>query len=153
MKQAAAILLVVILFSFDSAEQAIVAHRQKHFNTGRDFLAIQGYDPVSYFKGKPAQGLDKILYNYRGINYRFSNALNRDIFRLNPAMYEPQYGGWCAFHIGNGEKVNINPNAFRITNGKLYLFSDFFADSKFNCWIENYEVLRNYADGQWRRLQ
>lgn len=146
-------MLSVILLSFDTTEQAIIAFRQKNLNIDQNFLAINGYDPVSYFTGKPQPGLEKIQYNYRGINYRFSTTYNRDAFRLNPAAYEPQYGGWCAFSIGNGEKTPANPKAFRITNSRLYLFSDFFEDSKFNGWLENYEVLRNYADIQWQKVQ
>lgn len=153
MKNIAAILLALLLLSFDTTEQAIIAYRQRNLNVDKTFLALEGYDAVSYFRGHPELGMEKIQYNYRGINYRFSSLLNRDVFRLNPPAYEPQYGGWCAFSIGNGEKVPINPKAFRITNGKLYLFSDFFEDSKFNGWTQNYEVLRTYADKQWQKVQ
>lgn len=149
MKNIAVILLLLLLCSFDDAEQAIIAYRQRQYSVDTSFLALQGYDPVSYFKSKPAKGRPEIKYNYRGINYYFSNTLNRDYFRLNPALYEPQYGGWCAFNMANGEKVAANPEVYYITDGKLYLFCDFFADSRFNGWVQSYEVLRHYAQTKW----
>lgn len=153
MKRLTFVLLSILLFSFDTTEQAIIAHRQRHFNVETEYLALKGYDPVTYFSGRPQPGSEKIQYNYRGINYRFSSLLNRDAFRLNPAMYEPQYGGWCAFHIGNGEKVDINPLSYRVTGGRLYLFSNFFDGSRFNGWVQNYEVLKTYADKRWKSLE
>lgn len=153
MKNIAALLLLVFLCSYDNAEQAYVAYRQRVYNIDTAFVALKGYDPVSYFKTKPTKGNPKIQYNYRGINYYFSSTLNRDFFRLNPAMYEPQYGGWCAFGISNGDVIDPNPEVYHITNGKLYLFCDFFADSRFNGWIGSYEVLRHYADNRWAKFK
>jgi hypothetical protein len=43
------------------------------------------------------------------------------------SSYAPQYGGWCAFAMGNsGEKVTVNPETFKIIDSKLYLFYNAF---------------------------
>ncbi len=98
--------------------------RSKQFNTRRGNLAIKGYDPVNYFtQNKAAKGSSKITHIHQGIVYRFSNVQNRELFKQNPAKYEPVYGGWCAYAMGldKPSKVDINPRTFKIINGKLYL--------------------------------
>jgi YHS domain-containing protein len=87
-------------------------------------VAVQGYDPVAYFKqAKAIKGKKEISVSYQGIIYQFSSSENKDTFLKNPSKYEPQYGGWCAYALGSsGEKVEINPETFKIIDGKLYLF-------------------------------
>jgi len=49
-------------------------------------------------------------------------------FKANPEKYEPAYGGWCAYAMGeNGEKVKIDPETYKIIEGKLFLFYNFWA--------------------------
>ena len=51
----------------------------------------------------------------------------KEVFLKNPTNFEPEYGGWCAYAMGDsGEKVTINPETFKIINGKLYLFYNAF---------------------------
>ena len=60
---------------------------------------------------------------YNGTTYRFISQQNREEFAKNPARYEPQYGGWCAYAMGKqGEKVEVDPETFKILDGKLFLF-------------------------------
>ena len=101
--------------------------RKKHFNL-ENGLAIQGYDPVAYFtKNKAVKGKkDFAIYN-QGATYYFSSSENKELFKSNPSKYEPEYGGWCAYAMGaKGEKVEIDPETFKIINGKLFLFYNKF---------------------------
>ena len=39
----------------------------------------------------------------------------------SPRRYLPQYGGFCAFGVAGGYKADIDPEAFSLVDGKLYL--------------------------------
>ncbi len=84
--------------------------------------AIKGIDPVAYFKkSKPVKGQESFSFEWKGANWLFSSAENRDLFASNPEKYAPQYGGFCAWAVGQGNLVSIDPEAWKIVDGKLYL--------------------------------
>jgi YHS domain-containing protein len=85
-------------------------------------VALKGYDPVAYFtEGKAVQGSDQFSSQYQGATYKFESAANRDAFVANPAKYAPQYGGYCAYGVAHGDKADVDPDAFTVVNGKLYM--------------------------------
>ena len=112
--------LIVSLFLMTAAR----AQSDTYYNVGKDKLALEGYDAVSYFtEKKPQKGEERWNYSYNGILYRFKNEVNKVTFRQNPEKYQPAYGGWCTYAMAkSGEKVPINPLAYKISNGKLLLF-------------------------------
>lgn len=127
--------------------------RQKHFNINKFSLALEGYDPVSYFSGEPKKGNANFTYSYNGIKYNFSSQKNLDVFKQSPDKYEPQYGGWCAYAMGlNGEKVEVDPVNYKITNGKLYLFYRNFFSNTLDDWNKNEKTLNLNADVNWRKI-
>jgi YHS domain-containing protein len=84
--------------------------------------AIRGYDAVAYFtQNKPVQGSPEHRAEYRGSTFHFASKANRDTFAADPAKYAPQYGGFCAFGTASGYKAAIDPAAFTVVDGKLYL--------------------------------
>lgn len=84
--------------------------------------AIGGYDPVSYFtESKPVKGKSMISYTWKNTQWHFSSENNRKMFSENPEKYTPQYGGWCAYGWAQGYPAKIDPQAWRIVEGKLYL--------------------------------
>jgi YHS domain-containing protein len=126
--------------------------RAKHFNVKKN-IALEGYDPVSYFKGSPSEGDDDITLTHRGVVYFFSSEKNRALFRAEPDKYEPAFGGWCAYAMGaNGEKVKVDPETFKIVNGKLYLFYNFWGNNTLEDWNANESKLLAAADGNWKTL-
>ena len=85
-------------------------------------VAIRGYDAVAYFtQGKPVKGSPAFATDYQGSTFHFSSAAHRDAFIADPAKYAPQYGGYCAFGTSRGYKAAIEPSAFTVVDGKLYL--------------------------------
>lgn len=91
----------------------------------RDGAAIDGYDPVAYFKeNKPVKGSNAFTVTHEGSTFRFASAANRDAFVADPKKYAPQYGGFCAYAVASGYKAKIEPDAFTIVDGKLYLNYD-----------------------------
>jgi YHS domain-containing protein len=85
-------------------------------------VAIGGYDPVAYFTlGRPTQGVATFKTTYQGAEFRFATAANRATFIASPARYAPQFGGYCAWAVSQGYTAGIDPNAWAIVDGKLYL--------------------------------
>ena len=87
-----------------------------------DGLAIRGYDAVAYFQqSQPVKGSSQFSYQWRGATWLFASAENRDRFQADPERYAPQYGGYCAYAVSKGRTVSIDPEAWKIVDGKLYL--------------------------------
>jgi YHS domain-containing protein len=86
-------------------------------------VAIRGTDPVAYFtQAKPVQGSAEFAADYQGATWHFSSSENREIFLTNPEKYAPAYGGYCAYALSLGAyKVETDPNAWSIVDGRLYL--------------------------------
>lgn len=127
--------------------------KQQHLD--KNGLAIKGYDPVAYFTlQKPVEGKKELAFDYNGATYRFTNAPNRDVFKSNPEKYIPQYGGWCAYAMGaSGEKVDIDPETFKILDGKLYLFYNRFFNNTKKTWDKDEPRLKTQADRNWQKIQ
>lgn len=127
--------------------------RIKQFNV-ETTLALQGYDPVAYFKvGKALKGKNEIIGNYEGISYYFISKENKEEFLKNPQKYEPQYGGWCAYAMGtSGDKVEINPETFKIIDGKLYLFYNAFFNNTLKTWNKDEKNFKSKADINWKKI-
>ena len=87
-------------------------------------VAIKGYDPVAYFtEGKPVKGDPSISHDWDEARYLFANAHNRAAFAAAPDKYAPQFAGLCATGLAFGQKVEADPQAWKVVDGKLYLFS------------------------------
>ena len=85
-------------------------------------VAIHGHDPVAYFvDGKPAKGRSELSASANGATYWFASEKNLQAFQADPAKYEPQYGGYCAYGLAQGFKPDIDPTAFKVVDGKLFL--------------------------------
>jgi YHS domain-containing protein len=117
-------------------------------------IAIQGYDPVAYFKlGKAVKGKKEITTTFEGVTYNFSSEVNKDSFSKNPLGYEPQFGGGCAYAMGDsGEKVDVNPETFKIIDGKLYLFYNAFFNNTLKSWNKNEGNLKMKAEANWKKI-
>lgn len=147
------LLTILAVSSIVSFSQDATAVRKKHFNLSKSGLAIDGYDPVAYFKSnKPVEGKKEFAVSHQGAVYYFSSAENKDAFIKNPSSYEPQYGGWCAYAMGkNGEKVSVDPETFKIINGKLFLFYNRFFNNTLTSWNKDETNLKTKADTNWQK--
>jgi YHS domain-containing protein len=145
--------MALILAGIVSHAQEDAALRTKHFNLDKG-VAISGYDAVAYMKeNKAVKGTKDFAATYNGTTYYFASAADKDEFNKNPAMYEPQYGGWCAYAMGKkGEKVNIDPGTFKIVNGKLYLFYNKYFNNTLTDWNKDEVNLKTKADANWQKL-
>ena len=86
-------------------------------------LGMHGNDPVSMFEGaNPAQGDAAFTSSHDGIDYYFTAAEAQSMFDADPSAYLPQFGGFCAFGVFAGKKLDGDVRYADIVDGKLYLF-------------------------------
>jgi YHS domain-containing protein len=125
------------------AEKALV----EPVNKNRSGIAVEGYDVVAYFtQSAPVKGDAKFTANWQGATWRFSSEQNRNLFQAKPEQYAPQYGGYCAWAVGHGYTAEIDPNAWKIIDGKLYLNYSKSVQSKWQpeAWKWISEANRNW---------
>ena len=86
-------------------------------------VALEGYDPVSYFtEPEPQLGVPDYEYVWQGVPWYFASPANRDVFIGNPDIYAPQFGGHCVMSLSRGFLSDGKPRLFAIEGMKLYLF-------------------------------
>ncbi|MDZ7359526.1 MAG: YHS domain protein [candidate division KSB1 bacterium] len=118
---------------------------------GADNLKLKGYDPVAYcVVGKPVKGEAKFGYTWRNATFRFSSTGNLELFKKSPEKYAPQYGGYCAYAVSQNYTAPVDPEAFDIVNGKLYLNYSKAVQKK---WRENRDNYIAAADKNWPALK
>lgn len=101
----------------------------------RTDVAIKGYDTVAYFKeNKPVKGSDQFVTTWKGAKWMFASKENLEAFTKEPDKFAPQYGGYCAYGVTQGYLVKIEPEEFKVIDGKLYLNYDADVSKK---WIKD----------------
>lgn len=143
------LVLIPVSLSIASAEQQL--------NLDGQGVALHGYDPVSYFMGDPEKGSEDLKFEYQGARYQFSSQKNMEAFVSNPWQYQFGYGGWCAWAMLEGQKVDVDPERFKIIDGVVYLFyNTFFTDTlkKWNTLAQqkNEVDLIRQADEHWQQM-
>ncbi len=114
-------------------------------------VAIGGYDPVAYFTaGKPVQGSSDFEYEWMGAKWRFASAADRDQFAADPEKYAPQYGGYCAYAVSQGATADVDPDAWHIEGGKLYLNLSKKVQS---IWLKDIPGYIGKADANWPKIK
>jgi YHS domain-containing protein len=121
---------------------------EKPVNTGwLNNIAIKGYDAVAYHSmGQAVEGDERFSYTWREAEWRFSTQSHLNQFKADPERYAPQYGGYCAYAMADGKKVSINPEAWHIEDGRLYLNYSKGVNAK---WLKDIEGYIERADSQW----
>ena len=120
-------------------------------NADKSGLALYGYDAVAYQTDSSAQkGSEAFTAVHDGATYRFATAANRDAFLANPDKYLPAYGGYCAYGVSRGYKVKIDPEAFRVVEGRLYLNYDKGVQAT---WLKDIAGYIAKANANWTGLK
>jgi len=107
-------LLLLLSFMLHSTAFAIDPIHENLFGS-----AIDGYDPVAYFKeSKAVEGSNDFVYEWNDAKWYFSSAENKADFIADPEKYAPQYGGYCAWAVSQGStaKLYLNYNQAVQTN-------------------------------------
>ena len=110
-------------------------------------LAIRGTDPVAYFtEGQAVEGSSEYESEWNGATWRFARAENQELFEADPEAYAPQYGGYCAKALSEGNVVSTDPEAWKIVDDKLYLN---YSPAVQEQWLEDVEGNITLADQMW----
>ncbi|MBC2608109.1 YHS domain-containing (seleno)protein [Pelagicoccus albus] len=127
-------------------------------NLGEGNLALEGYDPVSYFNDSgPELGKADWQVTWESAVYRFASEENRDRFLKSPERYGPAFGGWCAWAMREGDLVEVGPLSYRVFEGRLLLFYDGFWGDTRGKWVKLSEklgeqTLFDQSEAQWGKL-
>jgi hypothetical protein len=116
-----------------------------------DGVAVRGTDVVAYFtEGRARPGRAEFEHAWQGARWRFATAAHRDAFAADPARYAPAYGGFCAFAVSEGYTAPIDPEAWRIVEGRLFLNHDAGVQRR---WERDMARRITRGDANWPRLQ
>ena len=120
------------------------------FSGREDGVAIKGTDPVGYFtEGRAVRGSADHALEWNGATWHFASAQNRALFEANPEKYAPKYGGYCAYAAANGQRAKIEPDAWSIVDGRLYLNYDRNIRSRWEADKASYIAA---ADREWPKI-
>ncbi|WP_374764188.1 YHS domain-containing (seleno)protein [Yunchengibacter salinarum] len=113
-------------------------------------VAVGGYDLVSYFKAdEPRRGNGHNAVTHDGTTYLFANAENAETFKQNPDKYLPAFGGYCAMGMAMGKKLHVDPLAYKIVDGQLYLNLDKKVQGM---WEKNLDMNLEKARTNWDKM-
>lgn len=119
-------------------------------NAGRGGVAVKGYDLVAYVTaGRPMEGSEQFVHRIGATTYRFASAANRDAFAKEPERYLPQFGGFCAYAVSRGYTADIDPQAWRIVDGRLFLN---YSRSVQKTWEQDLAANIGKGDANWPAL-
>lgn len=118
--------------------------------TDKKGVALEGYDPVSYFTdGKPVKGDKKIEATFNGALYHFVSQEHRATFEKDPTKYAPAYGGFCGYAASVGKVRPANPLIWSIVDGQLIVQHTKGADE---LWKKDVAGNKAKADRYWPLL-
>ena len=110
-------------------------------------FAIRGADPVAYFtESQAVKGNAEFEHKWNGATWRFSSQENLDLFAANPEQYAPQYGGYCAKAVSEGNLASIDPESWKIVDEKLYLN---YSPAVQQQWSQDIPGNIALGDGNW----
>ena len=124
------------------------------WNLDNNSLAVNGYDVVAYFslqaKDNAVKGKPEFSYQWAGAVWQFSSQENLDKFKAQPEKYAPKYGGYCAYAAARNYLFSIDPNAWTVEKGELYLNANKRTRKR---WLKNTTDEISQADKNWPSLK
>lgn len=137
--------LALLALALPAPALAIDPVNQNLFGT-----AVEGIDVVAYFEeGRPVKGSADFEHQWKGARWRFASAAHRDRFAADPERFAPAYGGYCAYAVAHGGTADIDPEAWKIVDGRLYLNLNARVKA---LWEEDVPGFIARADANWPRL-
>lgn len=109
--------IAVPALAFDETSTAAV-------NVDENGVGLRGFDPVAYFtEGEPVAGDADVTASHADVTYHFASEANRDMFLENPEQFAPQYGGFCQMGAALGQKLDGDPEVWRVADDKLFVYA------------------------------
>jgi YHS domain-containing protein len=110
-------------------------------------LGMHGFDPASMFNSDaPMIGDAQFTATHDGVDYYFATAEAKADFASDPVGMLPQFGGFCAFGVYVGKKLDGDVRYADIVDGKLYLFVN---QTIFEKYLEDKQTVIDGAFAKW----
>ncbi|WP_169566016.1 YHS domain-containing (seleno)protein [Sneathiella limimaris] len=145
------IVICAAIFMFGATSFVLAGEMSGPYRTNFIGKAAEGYDVVSYFEeGKAVEGDSDFTHEWKGVKWYFSTAAHKDKFAAAPEKFAPQYGGYCAYAVSKGYTASVDPEAWTIVDGKLYLnYSKGVKDT----WDKDRAGYIKSADENWPKVR
>lgn len=136
MKTVKTLTAAAALFAAIAITPAAFAADEYNVSTGTTIsgagVALRGDDAVALASGlKVVPGKAKFTVERDGVAYYFSSEKSMTKFKADPQRYMPKFGGFCAFGVAVGKKLDASNRYADIVNGKLYVFLNAVAFQKY----------------------
>ncbi|BBM89483.1 hypothetical protein COTS27_01183 [Spirochaetota bacterium] len=143
----ASLLLLILILLLMNNLYSFNEYNTKNINK----YVISGYDTVAYFtQGTPTKGSKEHSYVWKDATWLFSSSEHLELFKADPEKYAPQYGGYCAWAVAaKGKLFNIDPEIWKIVDGKLYLNYNKKVGEK---WEADIPGFISQADEKWPEI-
>jgi hypothetical protein len=142
--------IAALTLAITTAVAAAQSPAAPRLNKDRRQVAVQGYDVVAYFAaGRPTKGVADFTHDWQGARWQFSTPANRDLFAAQPEKYAPAYGGFCAYAVSRNYTADIDPNAWSVVNGRLFLN---YSKGAQRLWLEDRDANIVKGDANWPAL-
>ena len=119
-------------------------------NVNKQGVILDGYDAVSLRDGDVKKGLSTITSTYHGAVYRFSSEANKTRFDADPVMYEPAFGGFCAYGVATGSLVGIDLSTYDTSFQNLNIYN--YDKSIARKWKKDPAGYYKKAEANWPKL-
>lgn len=144
-----ALRILFVTLSFCMGLSLVQAAEIRPYNPQGGYGAA-GYDVISYQTEQKARpGKKEYKASHGGVTYLFSSSENLALFQKTPEKYLPAYGGWCAYAMADAEEVEVDPETFKVIDGRLYLFYNGIWGNTLKKWNKDEATLKSKADKVW----
>jgi YHS domain-containing protein len=114
-------------------------------------LSLRGSDPVAFIDVKNRiSGISNHVVEHDGVAYYFATGENLKTFKENPAVYVPQFGGFCAYGVSVGKKFDGDPSYAAVIDKKLYLFLN---EGVYREFLKDKTGTIKVANTQWKKIK
>ncbi|WP_297573495.1 YHS domain-containing (seleno)protein [uncultured Deefgea sp.] len=141
---------LAILMGLSLSVAAFDASSNRPVNLNDKGLVLDGYDPVSYFSGRPMLGNKDYSVSYEGGTYYFASKENMAKFKANASQFAPKFGGFCAMGVAKSKKLDSDPMAWRIVDGYLFVLQTKEVQKS---WLVDVSSNLKVATGEWATIK
>lgn len=145
------VMSLCLLTGFWATEAMATAQSRRVVTDSFSGYAIYGYDPVAYFTDHAAKrGKREYEFVWNGVSWLFETRANLEVFKADPDVYAPAYGGHGALAMARGYAAGCNPTVWALYGDRLFLF---YTHTSRAAWAEAVEAHIRKSDEVWTVLE